>query len=76
MTLEGTLAGFALLGALIVFSLSRGLCFGRLQGRAGKTVPKTRRGRVSGWSEFLAGLVTIGVGSVLLMTEGTRTGRQ
>lgn len=74
MTLEGTPAGFALLGALIVFSLSRGLCSVASKDVLGKTVPKTRRGRVSGWSEFLAGLVTIGVGSVLLVTEGSESG--
>lgn len=33
----------------------------------GKTVPKTRRGQVNGWSASAAGLVTIGVGALLLM---------
>jgi hypothetical protein len=67
VTLTGTAAGFALLGALVVFSLSRGLCSVASKDVLGKTVPKTRRGRVSGWSEFLAGLVTIAVGVVLLL---------
>jgi len=40
----------------------------------GKTVPKTRRGRVSGWSEFLAGFVTIGVGSAMLFGIGADRG--
>jgi hypothetical protein len=67
VTLTGTAAGFGLLGALVVFSLSRGLCSVASKDVLGKTVPKTRRGRVSGWSEFLAGLVTIGVGVLLLL---------
>lgn len=67
VTLTGTAAGFGLLGALVVFSLSRGLCSVASKDVLGKTVPKTRRGRVNGWSEFLAGLVTIGVGILLLL---------
>ena len=64
--LTGTAAGAALLGALVVFSLSRGLCSVASKDVLGKTVPKTRRGRVSGWSETLSGLVTIGIGTFLL----------
>ena len=48
-TLTGTAAGFGLLGALVAFSLSRGLCSVASKDVLGKTVPKTRRGRVSGW---------------------------
>lgn len=66
VSLTGTAAGLMLLAALVVFSLSRGLCSVASKDVLGKTVPKTRRGRVSGWSEFLAGLITIGVGVVLL----------
>ncbi len=67
LTLRGMAAGFGLLAALILFSLARGLCSVASKDVLGKTVPKTRRGRVSGWSEFLAGLVTIGVGVLLLL---------
>ncbi len=69
-SLEGTIAGFGLIGALIVFSLARGLCSVASKDVLGKTVPKTRRGRVSGWSEFTAGLVTLGVGAILLADLG------
>jgi hypothetical protein len=68
--LTGVPAGLALLGALTVFSLSRGLCSVASKDVLGKTVPKTRRGRISGWSEFVAGLVTIGVGAWLLVSNG------
>ncbi|MCC5863794.1 MAG: MFS transporter [Wenzhouxiangella sp.] len=67
LTLSGSAAGFGLIGALILFSLARGLCSVASKDVLGKTVPKTRRGRVSGWSEFLAGLVTLGIGVLLLL---------
>ena len=74
ITLDGSAAGIALLTTLIVFSLSRGLCSVASKDVLGKTVPKTRRGRVSGWSEFLAGIVTIGVGASLLLGTGEDAG--
>jgi len=74
VTLEGASAGMALIGALVVFSLARGLCSVASKDVLGKTVPRTRRGRVSGWSEFLAGLVTIGVGAALLLGIGEDRG--
>ena len=67
VSLTGSAAGFGLLGMLVLFSLARGLCSVASKDVLGKTVPKTRRGRVSGWSEFLAGLVTIGIGVLLLL---------
>ncbi|OOG22660.1 MFS transporter [Thioalkalivibrio denitrificans] len=66
-TLTGTTAGVALIAALVMFSLARGLCSVASKDVLGKTVPKTRRGRVGGWSEFAAGIVTIGVGIVLMV---------
>ncbi|MGY6554513.1 MAG: MFS transporter [Wenzhouxiangella sp.] len=69
LSLSGTPAGIGLLSALVLFSLARGLCSVASKDVLGKTVPKTRRGRVSGWSEFLAGLVTIGVGALLLIDQ-------
>src|SRR6056297_3072830 len=70
VTLEGAVAGVALIAALVVFSLARGLCSVASKDVLGKTVPKTRRGRVSGWSESLAGAITIVVGVVLLLDLG------
>lgn len=63
---SGTAAGLALIGALTLFSLARGLCSVASKDVLGKTVPKTRRGRVSGWSEFSAGLITVLMGAVLM----------
>lgn len=71
VTLSGTAAGIGLLSALVMFSLARGLCSVASKDVLGKTVPKTRRGRVNGWSQSLAGAVTIGVG-VFLLFDGTQ----
>ena len=70
VTMTGTAAGVALIGALALFSLARGLCSVASKDVLGKTVPKTRRGRVSGWSESLAGAITIVVGVILLLDSG------
>ncbi len=70
LTLTGTAAGIALIAALVVFSLARGLCSVASKDVLGKTVPKTRRGRVSGWSESLAGAITIVVGVGLMLDAG------
>jgi len=76
LALTGTAAGIGLLSSLILFSLARGLCSVSSKDVLGKTVPKTRRGRVSGWSEFLAGFITIGVGvSLLLDTNHSGAGK-
>lgn len=65
ITLTGAAAGTALIIALVVFSLSRGLCSVASKDVLGKTVPKTRRGRVSGWAEFSAGIITVAMGLYL-----------
>lgn len=65
--LEGAPAGWALLGLLTMFSLARGLSSVASKDVLGKTVPKRRRGQLMGWSASAAGLVTLGIGTVLLM---------
>lgn len=70
LTLSGVAAGFGIILALIVFSLARGLCSVASKDVLGKTVPKTRRGQVNGWSAWAAGFATIGVGVVLLLGLG------
>lgn len=65
-TTSGVTAGFLLLLALAFFSLARGLCSVASKDVLGKTVPKSRRGRVSGYAAFLAGMITIGLGILLM----------
>lgn len=67
--LDGAVAGWTLIGLLVIFSLARGLTSVASKDVTGKTIPKSRRGRLSGWSASTAGLVTLGVG-VLLLSGG------
>ena len=65
-TLTGVVAGLAILGAVVVFSLARGLCSVSSKDVLGKCIPKTRRGRVSGFASGISGLVVAGIGLALL----------
>jgi hypothetical protein len=62
LVLTGAAAGAAVLGALVVFSLARGLCSVAHKDVLGKTIPKTRRGRVSGIAAGVSGAVVLLVG--------------
>ena len=63
---KGVLAGVLVVALLALFSLARGLSSVAAKDVLGKTIPKTRRGRVNGFSASLAGLATLGVGSALV----------
>ncbi len=65
-TSNGTMAGYAIIGLLVIFSLARGLSSVASKDVVGKTIPKTQRGRVTGWSASLAGLITVLIGGVFL----------
>lgn len=69
LTLRGAAAGWAILGCVGLFSLSRGLASVSSKDVLGKTIPKTRRGRVTGWSSSAAGLISIGVGLAALAPQ-------
>lgn len=64
--LDGEAAGVAILVLITVFSLARGFCSVAAKDVLGKTIPKKKRGRLTGWSASAAGLLSVGVG-VLLM---------
>lgn len=65
MTLTGWAAGLAILLLLSVFALSRGLCSVAHKDVMGKTISKTRRGRLSGLSSTTSGLLVIALGAGL-----------
>lgn len=73
--LEGTSAGLSMLGLVTLFSLSRGLSSVAAKDVVGKTIPKPRRGQLSGWSASLAGLLSVGVGAALIFSFGGELGR-
>jgi hypothetical protein len=60
--LEGAAAGGAILAMLVVYSLSRGLCSVSAKDVLGKTVSKSRRGRLMGWSASLSGIGVLAIG--------------
>ena len=65
---SGVLAGWLLLVCLVLYSLARGLCSVSAKDVLGKTISKTRRGRLMGYSASLAGLATLVIG-LLLQTD-------
>lgn len=64
--LEGFYAGLGITILLIAFSLSRGVCSVAAKDVLGKTISKTRRGRMSGSASSAAGFVTLGVAAALI----------
>lgn len=65
--LQGVAAGWAILGLITAFSLARGFCSVSSKDVLGKTIPKNTRGQLNGWSASAAGLLTVGVGVVLML---------
>jgi len=74
--LEGAAAGWAILALVAAFSLARGFCSIAAKDVLGKTIAKPSRGRLTGWSAGLAGLVSLGVGVVLMTPLGEGAGPQ
>lgn len=56
---SGQVAGYGILASIIVFSLCRGLSSVASKDVIGKTVPKTRRGKLNGLSASMAGATTL-----------------
>jgi MFS family permease len=61
-TQSGRAAGWLIIGLLVLFSLSRGLCSVASKDVVGKTIPKTRRGRVSGLGATISGILAMLLG--------------
>ena len=65
-TLNNSALGWAIVVLLAIFSLSRGVCSVANKDVTGKTVSKTRRGRLSGVAASAAGLLTLGTALVIM----------
>jgi hypothetical protein len=74
LALKGLPAGLAILALVAAFSLSRGLCSVASKDVIGKTIPKPKRGQLTGWSASVAGLVSVGVGGVLILPVAEQSG--
>lgn len=68
-TLEGNAAGMVILVMLIIFSLARGLCSVSAKDVLGKTVSKSRRGTLMGWSAGLSGIAVLIIGLWMSTTD-------
>ena len=68
---DGTVAGFLLIALLALFSLGRALCSIAHKDVLGRTIPKTRRGRVSGIAASLSGAFALLIGLSLLWRGDT-----
>lgn len=65
--LEGAALGTAVVSLLALFSLSRGVCSVAAKDVLGKTVSKSRRGRLTGLAASVSGAVTLAVAACLLL---------
>jgi hypothetical protein len=74
MSLEGAAAGSVIILMLIIFSLARGLCSVSAKDVLGKTVSKSRRGTLMGWSASLSGILVLAVGLWMGMVDLDDTG--
>jgi hypothetical protein len=74
LTLQGMAAGGVILLMLVVFSLARGLCSVSAKDVLGKTVSKSRRGALMGWSASLSGLLVLLTGMALGMIDIDKAG--
>lgn len=64
---EGLLAGLLILGCLTLFSLARSVCSVAIKDIVGKTIPKTRRGRMHGMATTVSGLLALAFGSYMML---------
>ncbi|HEX7030635.1 MAG TPA: MFS transporter [Gammaproteobacteria bacterium] len=75
LRLEGATLGWTVVAALASFSLARGVCSVTAKDVLGKTVSKTRRGRLTGQAASAAGGVTLLVAAAIIFlpdVEGSR----
>ncbi len=67
--MEGLNAGLTIIALLIAMSLSRGLCSVAAKDVVGKTIPKTRRGALNGYSAMLSSVLVVAFGIYLLVNS-------
>ncbi|RUO24022.1 MFS transporter permease [Aliidiomarina minuta] len=65
--LEGSAFGWWIVGWLALFSLARGICSVASKDVLGKTISKTRRGRLTGLAASTAGLMTLATALVIIL---------
>ena len=68
----GGMAGWLVLALLAAFSIARGIASVSAKDTLGKTVSKTRRGRVNGLSETIAGVMALLAGLYFVLVPATQ----
>jgi len=66
LTFSGNMAGWLVILLLILFSLARGLSSVASKDVLGKTIPKTRRGRLNGFSTSISGALALVAGLYMI----------
>jgi MFS family permease len=66
---EGATAGWLIIIAVIIFSVSRSLSSLSSKDITGKAIPKTRRGRLKGYTTSVSGILVLAVGIYILYTS-------
>ena len=72
--LQGQAAGGGIILMLIMFSLARGLCSVAAKDVLGKTISKSRRGMLMGWSASISGIAVLAVGIWLGLADLSTAG--
>lgn len=62
----GTIAGIIIVGLVGIFSIGRALCSLLSKDVIGKTIPKTRRGKLNGYASSFSGVLVLISGIVIL----------
>tara|TARA_R110002110_G_scaffold83456_3_gene216594 strand:+ start:5043 stop:6374 length:1332 start_codon:yes stop_codon:yes gene_type:complete len=73
LTLEGAIAGWSVVGLVVVFSLSRGICSIASKDVLGKTISRGRRGTLSGYATSASAFVILAFGLWLNLTGDGRS---
>lgn len=66
MQFKGAEAGWYMVLCLVAFSLSRGLCSVASKDVLGKTIPKTRRGKLKGYTASVSGVLVLLAGLFMI----------
>ncbi|HAV13964.1 MAG TPA: MFS transporter [Opitutae bacterium] len=69
VSMTGTAAGLAIVGLVVLFALARGISSVSAKDVLGKTVPKSKRGQLTGWAGAASGVIAIGSASFLLLYD-------
>jgi len=69
--LSGAMAGWTIIGLLVVFSLARGVASIAAKDTMGKTVSKGQRGRLNGYAVAASGLAASTVGIYLVLSPAS-----